>query len=39
MEVAKALRALGWDKGKRERIPGVGLIVPWRPGGDWRVEP
>jgi len=39
MEIAKALKALGWAKGKRERIPGVGLIVPWRPGDDWRTEP
>jgi predicted P-loop ATPase len=32
MEVAKALFALGWRKGKRERMDGVGLIVPWRKG-------
>jgi predicted P-loop ATPase len=38
MEVAKALKALGWVKGKRERIHGV-LVWPWRPGDDWRVEP
>jgi hypothetical protein len=30
MEVARALYALGWRKGKRERLAGVGLIVPWR---------
>jgi hypothetical protein len=39
MEVAKALKALGWAKGKRERMPGAGLIVPWRPGDDWRTVP
>jgi Virulence-associated protein E len=39
MEIAKALKALGWDKDKRERIPGVGLVVPWRPGSDWHPNP
>ena len=30
MEIAKALYALDWRKGKRERIADVGLVVPWR---------
>jgi Virulence-associated protein E len=30
MEITRALYALGWRKGKRERLAGVGLIVPWR---------
>jgi predicted P-loop ATPase len=39
MEVAKALKALGWEKGKRERIPNVGLVMPWRPTSSWHPEP
>jgi predicted P-loop ATPase len=39
MEVAKALRALGWYKDKRQRLSLPGqrekFIVPWRPGDDW----
>jgi len=39
MEVAKALKALGWYKDKRERQGDAGLIVPWRPGTDWHPAP
>jgi hypothetical protein len=39
MEVAKALKALGWEKDKRERLPSGVRVVPWRPGSDWRLEP
>jgi hypothetical protein len=39
MEVAKALKALGWYKDKRERLRDAGLIVPWRPSDDWHPEP
>jgi putative DNA primase/helicase len=38
MEIAKALKAIGWEKGRRERISGD-LVWPWRPGDDWRPEP
>jgi Virulence-associated protein E-like domain len=38
MEVSKGLRALDWEKQKRERIPGVGLVWPWRPGPTWLHE-
>jgi Virulence-associated protein E-like domain/Bifunctional DNA primase/polymerase, N-terminal/Primase C terminal 1 (PriCT-1) len=34
MEVTKALKAIGWAKGKRERHPEAGLINPWRPETD-----
>ena len=30
MEISKALFALDWRKGKRERLPGAGLVIPWR---------
>jgi Virulence-associated protein E len=39
MEVSKALKALGWWKGKRERVGDAGLVWPWRPGDDWHPEP
>jgi putative DNA primase/helicase len=39
MVVAKALKALGWHKDRRERMGDAGLVVPWRPGDDWRTEP
>jgi hypothetical protein len=39
MEVGKALKALGWEKGKRERMGDQGLVVPWRPGSDWKARP
>jgi predicted P-loop ATPase len=42
MEVTKALKALGWWKDKRQRVSIGGeskLVVPWRPGDDWRTAP
>lgn len=42
MEVTKALKALGWWKDKRQRVHVAQedkLIVPWRPGDDWRTRP
>jgi predicted P-loop ATPase len=38
MEIAKALKALGWEKGKRERLRD-GLVWTWRPGSDWHPDP
>jgi predicted P-loop ATPase len=42
MAVTQALKALGWVKEKRERVY-MGreskLVVPWRPGDDWRTHP
>jgi putative DNA primase/helicase len=38
MDITKALNALGWRKGKRERISGA-LVYPWRPTDDWRTTP
>jgi hypothetical protein len=42
MAVTQALKALGWVKGPRERVYVGGeskLVVPWRPGDDWRTSP
>jgi predicted P-loop ATPase len=42
MAVTQALKALGWVKEKRERVYVGGeskLVVPWRPGSDWRTQP
>jgi hypothetical protein len=42
MAVTQALKALGWVKEKRERVYVGGeskLVVPWRPGDDWRTQP
>jgi len=44
MDVTTALKALGWYKDKRARVSAAGhsisiLVVPWRPGPDWRTQP
>ena len=36
--IAKALKALGWQKGKRKRVPVYGLVVPWEADDDWRLH-
>jgi hypothetical protein len=38
MEVAKALKALGWERQKRERKEPDGGVYPWRPGKLWIEE-
>jgi predicted P-loop ATPase len=38
MEVTKALKALGWEKGKQQRHHGK-IIVPWKPGEGWKARP
>jgi hypothetical protein len=38
MEVAKALKALGWERQKRERMEPDGRVYPWRPGKLWIEE-
>jgi predicted P-loop ATPase len=39
MEIAKALKALGWVREPRERLPSGIRVVPWRPGPDWLKAP
>jgi hypothetical protein len=39
MEVAKALKAQHWEKGKRERVDNAGLVWTWKPSDDWHPVP